>query len=520
MLAVEETAKLRRKQSCARSRPSGQLKKGSRGLELAALEGLILIVGERGGVCEETEPVVHGAGLEAWRLEFVRTLRTPRAARPFSAVGKIINMAEKHKLPQGDGDTKRIKLEMPIDAVAVAPMDEDQAYAIKMFNEGKNLVITGPAGTGKSHVLRQVIRASPSKGRYVTAPTGAAALIVNGTTLHSFLGAGLATDSAESIYLRLGKDARSRLRETRILIVDEGSMVSDELFDKLDYVMRKVRGNDAPMGGAQLVMCGDFLQLSPVNGEFCFVSDAFAHCFPDRSQVINLKKIFRQSDGDMITTLNELRMGHVTENGLRTLEPCFGRKLQDAVKLFPRRVDVERVNTEHLNRLDGPTHVFKCTDTGVAPYVNQLKDCMAPDVLNLRVGAFVMLVRNRNSVLVNGSTGYVVGFKDDAYPIVKFLNGAEVTCTPEVFTIEVEGSPKAARKQVPLILAWACTIHKIQGATLDRVEVDLKGCFAPGQAYVALSRAKTLEGLSIENFDKSLVSAHKKALEWYRSLDA
>lgn len=414
-----------------------------------------------------------------------------------------------------ESDAKKHRGDTPAD-------DGEQARAIQLFKDGFNILITGPAGTGKSFVLRAMISSIQCEGRYVTAPTGSAALLISGTTLHSFLGAGLATDPVDEILKRLGKEARQRIWRARVLIIDEVSMVSAEFFDKVEEVVRRVKAVDKPMGGVQLIMCGDFLQLPPVEGRFCFLSEAFRRCISDpQKQIVYLTRVFRQTNMDMVMMLNDIRRGVVRDTTMDIINSCVARPLKNPVILRPKRAQVEAINSRKLQELPGPVHTYTCRDSGEHPYVNQLKDCIAPPELHLKKGAFVMLVMNRSSILVNGSTGHVTSFGDDGYPIVTFTNGAVVACPPVVFTIEVEGRVRAMRTQVPLILAWACTIHKTQGTSLDEVDVDFTdGCFAFGQAYVALSRAKTLDGLSIKGFDPASVLTSEEAIKWYETLEA
>ena len=411
-------------------------------------------------------------------------------------------------------------------------------------------------GTGKSHTLKEAIKAlrSRRKGKvFVTASTGAAATQVGGTTIHMFAGIGLGQEPAADLARKVASNrhASKRWRECGALVIDEISMVEAALFDKLDHVARYVRGSDDAFGGIQLLVCGDFLQLPPVSkgggpdaGEFfAFEAAAWRRCFPEQRV---LTKVFRQRDATFVDILNELRVGKLSNRSaalLRKLKHTdlspWTREGVEPTRLNCYNADVDRINDAALARLhaggDG-LRTFDAQDSGAEPYLGSLrKNGAFPERLQLKVGAQVMLLVNLDveAGLVNGSRGVVTGFaseqgKKDASlrtedvtgVVVKFTTGRTQTISRDVKAIEEGNVQKAKRAQFPLRLAWAISIHKSQGQTLDLLEVDLRGCFEYGQAYTAVSRATSMDRLRVLNFDLAGVKAHARVVRFHDDLVA
>lgn len=440
-------------------------------------------------------------------------------------------------------------------------LSEEQQRVLNMVVTGKkSLFFTGSAGTGKSVLLRAIIDTLGQRygsGLAVTASTGIAACNINGSTLHSFGGIGIAKDSAQNLAQSIkynNRKAKDRWINTKVLIIDEISMVDADLFDKLEYIARDIRQSTKPFGGIQIIVTGDFFQLPPVNpnqaSKFAFEAKSWPLAI---TQTVMLSKVFRQKDGTFIRILNEMRLGHLSQEAIekfKSLERAPENHNDiEPTELYPLRNEVDISNKRRLDALKGDVVEYAAIDSGDP---RKMQSCIAPQLIQLKMHAQVMLLKNIDLELVNGSLGVVVGFvgqgiyrkkktveqlrtphrqKDsyiDAngeidmsvpYPVVKFASGRTLVLEPETWSVELPGGrDSASRQQLPLMLAWAISIHKSQGQTLDRVKVDLGKVFEKGQAYVALSRATSLESLQILNFDPARVMAHPTVTRFYQSL--
>lgn len=556
---------------------------------------------------------------------------------------------------------------------------EQQAIHDLVINGETNIFFTGAAGTGKSVLLRQIIASLQRKYRKsldkvaVTASTGLAACNVQGTTLHSFAGCGLAREDVDSLCKRIrrNKKARDRWKNVAVLVIDEISMVDARFFDKLEQIAQKLRRNKRPFGGIQLIVTGDFYQLPPVPDKnkdrfqgsyggqktntgmvdsrssvntdpealFAFEAESWSNVI---DSTYLLTKVFRQKDPTFANMLNQLRTQSLDQSSLDGfLSLSRPLSVPDGIiptELFPTRREVDRSNFSKLSTLGGNTHTFDALETGSAEREFRdklLENIMVPKKLTLKAGAQVMMLKNMDPNLVNGSIGVVVGFMsphnfiaaenaadldiirekpskrpniydvsneselnqlnrlietgkvvgessqaseesaffsspaaadadcvferlkgfpedpDNAtflqrklerrkaledlaktnlaamngavYPVVRFRRMdhtfRNVLLHPETFSVEnIEGEVLASRTQVPLVLAWALSIHKAQGQTLQYVKVDLAKTFERGQAYVALSRATSKEGLQVLNFLPEKVKTHPKVVEFYKTL--
>ncbi|KXS15708.1 hypothetical protein M427DRAFT_320796 [Gonapodya prolifera JEL478] len=398
--------------------------------------------------------------------------------------------------------------------------DEQKEVAKIVLEEHSSLFFTGRAGTGKSYLLRYLIKELRSRfGRdrvAVTAATGMAAVNIDGGTVHSFAGFGLGLEPVDVLVKKIGynKNAFKRWQTTKVLVIDEGvfcrgwiatdvegarcsptfcmahsygcdlvSMVDAELFDKLEEVARKVRKSSLPFGGIQLVMTGDFFQLPPVpdkqrETKFLFESKRFSACVPTS---YNLTTAFRQSDPTFLTVLDELRMGQLSASsvavlrGLERTPPGWAGKEPSVI--YSRREEVDRENERRMREIRADEREFAATDSGDQANLKKLQSsCIAPSTLKLKQDALVMLIKNKNQTLVNGALGKVVGFSEDSrLPIVRFDRYAlDLELEQEEWTLEQNGQVVARRRQIPLVLAWATSVHKAQGQTLDRLKVDLR----------------------------------------------
>ncbi len=417
---------------------------------------------------------------------------------------------------------------------------------------GENVFVTGGGGVGKSHLLRMLVSSLRACGKRVavTATTGVAGLQIGGTTLHSFVGLGLAEESVDELVKKLleqRRDVRKRLRETDVLIVDEISMMPPAYFYKVDRIARSARERpDAPFGGMQLVMFGDFFQLPPVNRNRPVGAEQFCFQLPDweryAARTYELSTVWRQKDPGFAELLQRVRRGDQTADDVALLRTRVRRPAEslpiDAGAVRPTRLycykkDVEEVNNAFLRKIAEPTFRFRASFSVVdlaGRAVNRAtsrrveaeikKNCPVPDLLLLKRGAQVMLVTNHlgRAGLVNGSRGVVEGFAGP-FPRVRFANGRTVTVGPHDWTVRNEAAGYEARlTHVPLILGDAITIHKCQGMTFDDVEIDIGRTFDDGQAYVALSRASTLDGMHLLSFHPSSIRTNATVREYYDGL--
>eukprot|EP00112_Aurelia_sp_Birch-Aquarium-sp1_P013262 Seg2809.2 transcript_id=Seg2809.2/GoldUCD/mRNA.D3Y31 product="ATP-dependent DNA helicase PIF1" protein_id=Seg2809.2/GoldUCD/D3Y31 len=394
---------------------------------------------------------------------------------------------------------------------------DQQKKVLSTALDGHNIFFTGSAGTGKTRLLGCIVEQLSEKhgrnGVGITATTGIAALQVGGQTLHSWAGIGLGKGSRYKILQQVlsNEDARLRWINCQSLVIDEISMLDQETFETLEFLGRKVRNNKYSFGGLQIILCGDFQQLPPVISlkydEQLINSSGnidFPYCFRspkwDASIQLSMKltEIFRQNDSTLLTLLEEVREGGTLSSTahdiLKTVE-TEEINHHSSVYLFPLRKDVIAKNYEKLTELNGKEFVSRATDTGKK---DSLKDCSLAEVFIYKIGARVMLLRNMHEKgLANGSMGTVVSVANEK-PLITFDSGLTTTIAKLVWSVKNEdGVIIATRRQLPLELSWAVTIHKSQGQTLPNVAISLKGMFAYGQAYVALSRATSLQGLSV-----------------------
>lgn len=430
-------------------------------------------------------------------------------------------------------------------------LTDEQRNAFDRIEQGHSIFLTGPGGTGKSFLLKTIYEEIPLRtGKHVavTAMTGCAALLLgkHAKTLHSWGGIGLAQESAPALAVKIRKigKAMQRWLGTDILIIDEVSMMTPDLLEKLDAIARILRKNEVPMGGLQLVFVGDFFQLPPVvkEGEVSFVFES--PLWKDIvNETVSLTKIIRQDDPVFHTILEEARVGKLSKKSLAVLEEKQKDRSWQQMEIRPsllytRRAIVDMVNDKNLKALEGNSHLFKAETVfepvartkGLTKHSVEVKrivekmdkDCPYMPELILKEGAQVMLLSNLNPEvgLVNGARGVVTGFQgssDNETPLVKFRTGLPIPIEHTSWTSnDIEG---VGRKQIPLKLAYAITIHKAQGATLDSALIDIgRSTFECGQAYVALSRVKNLESLYIWDVEASAFRAHPKVLDFYRRL--
>lgn len=399
----------------------------------------------------------------------------------------------------------------------------DQAVALEVLLSGESAFVTGPAGAGKTFLLNQFIKLSKYEGKYVsvTATTGLAATHLGGTTIHSWSGIGITDELPERFLDHMAKGRREIIEKTDILIIDEISMLHDYRLDMVDEVCRVVRGRDEPFGGIQVVMSGDFFQLPPVNragsreGGFVVNGKAWRDLDP---VVIYLTSQYRQDEGDaLLDILTSLRTGDLRRHHAETLlgrtevEPPVDLVLTE---LHTTNIDVDRINERQLAKLEGDELIYQQHTTGAANYVESLqRSVLAPPVLTLKQGALVMSIKNDlNRRYANGSIGTVVDFEPGTdYPVVEFRSGKTVTMQPDTWELRDGEKKRASISQVPLRLAWAITVHKSQGMTLDAAQIDLRKAFVPGMGYVALSRVKNVSNLYLTGINRMALQMSEDA---------
>lgn len=439
-------------------------------------------------------------------------------------------------------------------------LSREQQIAFDKYVQGHNIFITGPGGAGKSELIRMIYKHANSRFKdiYVTALTGCASILLNckAKTLHSWAGIGLGNGTTEQLIMKIKKNKFQKAiwKETDILVVDEVSMLSLKLFNMLNDIGKAIRGNQKPFGGIQLIFSGDFYQLPPVGDylepdtqRFCFESDDWNSVFHRDSQ-IELKKIFRQTDEIYSTILNQIREGRIKKRSNELLLEYVGRELDpnlvaEPTKLYPTKNKVEQINITKMSALHGEEKEYKIkylkdlemtkgekevrrqfTDQDIQIELDFLAgNLMCEKEMKIKIGAQVMCIINIKSeagdiLICNGSQGIVKEFCEvTGCPKVKYNNGIEMVMCRHAWVSDK--IPGIGVSQVPLILSWALTIHKSQGATLDAAEIDVgSGIFECGQTYVALSRVKSLNGLYLTSFDARRIRINKKVKEYYESL--
>lgn len=398
----------------------------------------------------------------------------------------------------------------------------DQALALEIMHAGEHVLLTGPAGSGKTFVLNQFIRQAKTDGKHVavTATTGLAATHLGGSTIHSWSGIGIHDFLQEDFEDYLLKSRRDIIETTDILVIDEVSMLHDYRLDMVDTVARTVRDDPRPFGGIQVILCGDFFQLPPVNrndsrqGRFVVGSEAWDSLSP---VICYLEEQHRQNDDKFLEILNALRAGDIRRKHAETLLEKVGHELEhdEVTELHTVNVDVDRINQVQLQKIDGEAKTYQMLTTGSENYVASLKrSCLALETLVLKKGALVMAIKNSpDRKYVNGSLGKVTGFeKGSDYPIVELFNGRVVTMKPESWELRDGDKKRAGLSQIPLRLAWAITVHKSQGMTLDAARIDLRKAFVEGMGYVALSRVRSLDTLSLIGINQMALKISPDAL--------
>lgn len=404
-----------------------------------------------------------------------------------------------------------------------------QAEALEILKLGYNVFLTGPAGSGKTHLLNKYINFL--KDNYVdvgiTASTGIAATHMGGTTIHSWTGMGIkdSLNQFELEELKTRKYLKDRFDRTQVLVIDEVSMLHHFRLDLIDDICRYMKNVDRPFGGLQVILCGDFFQLPPVAraGEplsrFAYEAEIWKNA---NFKICYLEEQHRQTDQNYLKVLNEIRRNDLSATGLKHLMERKDKRTFQGVeptRLHTHNIDVDEINNRELQKLHGQQREYPMETKGRKPLVEALvKSCLAPEKLKLKVGARVMFVKNNfEEGYVNGTLGRVVSFTGEG-PVVQIKNGQNVYVKPTSWLIEEEGKLKASITQYPLRLAWAITVHKSQGMSLEAVEVDLAKSFEKGMGYVALSRVRSLEGLTLLGLNEISTQVRGEVLDFDEEL--
>jgi ATP-dependent DNA helicase PIF1 len=400
-----------------------------------------------------------------------------------------------------------------------------QSEALDILKMGKNVFLTGPAGSGKTHVLNSYINylKEHAVDVAVTASTGIAATHLGGQTIHSWSGLGIRSSltdyDIEDLMQR--QYLYKRFERTKVLIIDEVSMLHHVRLDMIEWICRQMKRNEKPFGGMQIILCGDFFQLPPVTrgeileSEYAFKAEVWQYA---KFTVCYLSEQHRQKDKTYLSILNEIRDNKVTKKTIELLKTRFNKDPESGgeyTRLYTHNIDVDVVNNRYLSLIKSDGKTYHMVHKGSSSLTESLKkSCLSPEELTLKVGARVMFTKNQvEGGYVNGTLGKVKEFNSYGSPIIETNSGMIFEVTPQSWKIEEEGKIKAEISQLPLRLAWAITVHKSQGMSLDAMELDLSKSFVKGMGYVALSRVRSLSGMKLLGFNDVALLVDPEILE-------
>ena len=404
-----------------------------------------------------------------------------------------------------------------------------QETALKLLKAGENVFLTGSAGAGKTYTLNQYINYLKARKVPVaiTASTGIAATHMNGMTIHTWAGIGIKDflSDADLKNMKERKYLKEHLENAQVLIIDEISMLHAKQLNLVNQVLKYFKDSDEAFGGIQVIVAGDFFQLPPVGkndernrDKFCFMSDAWVEA---KFRVCYLTEQHRQGDDYLNDILNAIRAQNIEQAHIQALEQTRQQDIGDTfTRLYTHNMDVDNINFKHLNEIETESKQFDAVCDGNEKLIETLKSSVrAPEILNLKKHAKVMFVKNNFDMgYINGSLGEVICFEEDddhgILPKVKLTDGTVLLVEPETWSVDNDaGKTIASFQQIPLRLAWAITIHKSQGMTLEAAEINLSHTFEKGQGYVALSRLKSLSGLRLLGFNSQALELDSLAIK-------
>ncbi|MFA5791940.1 MAG: PIF1 family DEAD/DEAH box helicase [Candidatus Paceibacterota bacterium] len=421
-----------------------------------------------------------------------------------------------------------------------------QEQSLNILKTGANVFLTGEPGAGKTHIVNTFVNylRACDIDPAITASTGIAATHIGGMTIHSWSGIGIRRklDKYDLDKIASSEYIAKRVRRTRVLIIDEISMLSPNMLDMVDMVCREIKQNSESFGGIQIIVVGDFFQLPPIIKRDCSAEGEeekqnllIPHASPvgtfacdggawerARPVVCYLTEQHRQDDNDFLSVLSGIRANNFSHEHLKHLnsrqinQDNMPSETKNITKLFSHNVDVDRVNNVELSKLEEKIKLFTMSASGNEKIVETLKKgCLSPENLELKIGAVVMCTKNNpKEHFVNGTLGVVVGFDEfSGHPIIKNRNGRNIVVAPMDWIVEENGKIRAQITQIPLRLAWAITVHKSQGMSMDAAVMDLSQVFEYGQGYVALSRVRRLSGLYLLGINEHALKVHPEILE-------
>lgn len=399
-----------------------------------------------------------------------------------------------------------------------------QAQALSILKTGANVFLTGEPGSGKTHTIRTYISYLRDHGiePAITASTGIAATHIHGMTIHAWSGLGIRSslDAYDLDALSTKEYLVRRINNAKVLIIDEVSMLSAQTLSMVDVICRTLRGSPEPFGGLQVILVGDFFQLPPISklgspAHFAYLSPSWKNL---KLITCYLTEQHRQEDQNLLSLLSAIRSNSVEDfhhEELQSKTIKNRNSFENSTQLFTKNIAVDQINEAKLNSLSSKEEVFLMETKGSKALVEGLKKgCLSPEILKLKKDAVVMCTKNNPQAgFANGTLGVVVGFESATrYPIIELKDGRKITVAHMEWLVEEEGKVKARISQIPLRLAWAITVHKSQGMSLDSASMDLSDVFEYGQGYVALSRVRTFSGIELSGYNKRALEVHPEVL--------